>query len=167
MEEIRNKVEESGLLQLDLEQLIKPVSLVELDIAPFLEEGIFLREKTFRTAVQQLDIAPFHRKTVAVFCSTDAIIPLWSWMLIGLKLQEVQAETHQGKPEEVRKRIFLQQLENLPLEDYQNQRVIVKGCAERVPEEAYARLTQRLQPIVLSLMFGEACSAVPLFKRKR
>lgn len=166
MEEIRNKVDESGLVQLDLEQLIRPVDLAEIDLAQFLENGFLLREKSFRQAIQQFETAPFSNKQVAVFCSTDAIIPLWSWMLLGLKLRAVQAETHQGRPEEVQKRLFLQQLESLPLEVYENQRVIVKGCADRVPEEAYVRLTQRLQPLVKTLMFGEACSAVPLYKSR-
>lgn len=165
MEEIRNKVDESGLLQLDLERLIQVPQVLELDLTSFLEGGFLLREKNFRAALKEMDIEPYRSKTVALFCSTDAILPLWSWMLLSLKLQEVEADVYQGSKTEVQKRLVLAQVEAIDHEDYRDKRMIVKGCSEHIPEEAYLRLAQKLQPVVKNLMFGEACSAVPLYKR--
>lgn len=167
MDVIRNKVAESDLIQLDLEQLIKLPGVVSLDMASFLEEGLFLKEKEFRSAIRQLDTQAYYQKVVALHCSTDAILPLWSWMLVSIHLQDVATEVQRGTSEEVRERLYHQRIHGLPLETYQDAKVIVKGCSSGVPTSAYMALSQRLRPVVKSLMFGEACSSVPLFKRSR
>jgi flavin-dependent dehydrogenase len=167
MEEIRNKVDESGLIQLDLEHLIKTPTVLPLDIAELLEEGFFLREKPFRQAVKELDASPYTDKAVALYCSTDAILPLWSWMLLTIKLTEVGAVVYQSSVKEAREALFLKAIDELPIDEYQDGKVIVKGCSDGVPVSAYSRLSQRLSSTVKSLMFGEACSAVPIFKAKK
>ena len=167
MDVIRNKVAESDLIQLDLEQLIKLPAVVSLDMASFLEEGLFLKEKEFRSAIQQLDTRAYDQKVVALYCSTDAILPLWSWMLVSIHLQDAATEVQRGTTEEVLERLYNERIHGLPLETYQDAKVIVKGCSSGVPTSAYMALSQRLRPVVKSLMFGEACSSVPLFKRSR
>jgi hypothetical protein len=167
MDVIRNKVAESDLIQLDLEQLIKLPDVVSLDMASFLEGGLFLKEKEFRSAIRQLDTQAYDQKVVALHCSTDAILPLWSWMLVSIHLQDATNEVQRGTTEEVRERLYHQRIHDLPIETYKDAKVIVKGCSSGVPISAYMALSQRLRPVVKSLMFGEACSSVPLFKRSR
>jgi len=165
-ESIRNRVDESGLITLDLERAFAIENPVLFDLAEYLEQGFLLREKAFRLALQQMDVSPFEGKEVALFCSTDAIVPLWSWMLVGLRLGEVAKGIHHASAEEVYERLFLKAIEDLDLAEYTDQRVIVKGCSEKVPSSAYLALSLKLKPVVKSLLFGEACSSVPLYKRR-
>lgn len=163
---IRNKVDESGLIQIDLDHLLPNTEVVGLDLAQFLENGFILREKKFREDVRSMDTSPYFRKKVALYCSTEAIIPLWSWMVLSIRLQEDEADVYHGHPKEVQKRLRLNAIESLSTDAFKDARVIVKGCSDAIPEEAYVRLSLKLKPVVKSLMFGEACSAVPVYKKR-
>ena len=162
--DIRNKVEESGLVQIDLETLIDIPLLQPFDLANYLYEGLVLREKPFREALNALDAENFFGQNVALHCSSDAILPLWSWMLAAMRLEDFKAHVHYGTPEEVSKNLYLRALDNINWSQYAQSRVIVKGCSENIPLAAYVVLVQKLKPLVKTLMFGEACSAVPLYK---
>jgi hypothetical protein len=167
-EPIINRVATSGLVTLDLEKDLSPPVVTSLDLAPFLVEGLVLMEKKFRTDLQALDLSPFEGKTVALFCSTDAIIPRWAWMLLASNLQAKNITSFFGAPEKAYEFAFLKQLrQNIHPEDFKGQRVVIKGCSGNlVPESAYTEVVQLLQPVVKSLMFGEPCSTVPIFKQK-
>ncbi len=167
-ETIINRVASSGLITLDLEKDIPAPQVVGLDLAPFLVEGLVLMEKKFRTDLQSLDIQAFQGKVVALFCSTEAIIPRWAWMLMAATLQEHQIKSFFGSREKAYEWAFLAQLRrDLKPEQFAGQRVVIKGCSGNlVPESAYTEVVQLLQPVVKSLMFGEPCSTVPIFKQK-
>lgn len=168
MEEIRNKVSESGLITIDLEVFFpKEEEIVPFDLKGLLFMEMVLKEKDFREGLENLDLTPFRNKTVAVFCSTDAIIPLWAYMLVATKLYGNADGVYQGTQAEVMKTIFTGNIRQFPAENMQDKRVVLKGCGDReIPAYAYLEMTNRLLPYVRSLMYGEPCSTVPVFKRK-
>lgn len=162
-----NKVAESGIITLDLETFFSNEEIIELDIKNFLFKELILKEKEFRTTLKELNWSLYKNKTVAVFCSTDAILPQWSFMLIASYLQSNNATYYFGNIEKVEHDLLLQNIKNIDEAKYENERVIIKGCGTKtVTEEAYLEITKKLQPAVKSLMFGEACSTVPVYKRK-
>jgi len=163
---IENKVANSKLITLDIAEEVEAFAGATIDIAPQLWQGIALKEKDFREFVSALDTSVFENKVVAIYCSVDAIIPVWAYMLLALKLSEVNAQCHFSSPENLdtlRALAFIQQLD---LSKFQDKNVVVKGCTSlRLTEEVYIQLSQKLQPVSNRIMYGEPCSTVPLFKR--
>ncbi len=167
MEELRNKVAESGIITIDLEEFYPKEEICSFDIKEFLFMEMLLKEKDFRASLDQHNWEQYKGKQVAVFCTTDAIIPMWAYMLISSKLSGVATSIKEGTKEEVFKSTFIQNIQTLKEKDYQDKRVIIKGCGDKeIPAFAYTEITNLLLPFVKSLMYGEACSAVPVFKRK-
>jgi hypothetical protein len=164
---VQNRVAESGLITLDPATFLPTQEIRTFDLKDFLFMGAILREKDFREAMAALDWNAYAGTAVAVFCSADAIIPMWAYMLVSSRLTPVAAIVHAGTPEELRKKIFLDNLSALDISSFADQRVVVKGCGdEPIGEWAYLGITNLLQPVVRSLMYGEACSAVPVYKKK-
>lgn len=168
-EPILNRVAASGIVTLDLEEYYSDKARHTLDIAPWLWQGMVLREKEFRDHVAAHDWEPYRDGAVAVYCSeADAIVQTWAWMLIGTRLAQVGATLVVGTAEELEKELFRQALAQIDTEALRGVRVVLKGCSKHpVPASAYGELAARLTPVVQSLMFGEACSAVPVYKKKK
>lgn len=162
-----NKVAASGILTLDLAPYCE-TDVVPFDLQPHLFRGLILKEKDFREALRTLDLAPFSGKDVAVFCSVDAIIPVWAYSLIAVVLRPVARSIHFGIPETVREKVIEQAIrESISPETYAGARLVLKGCGDvAIPAAAYVAATSLLQPVVQSLMYGEPCSTVPLYKKK-
>jgi len=167
-EEIINRVANSKLITFDLEDLYLPGKRVVIDISQWLEEGFLLREKNFRESVKNHNWSSYKDCYIALQCSTDAIIPAWAYMLVATQLTRISKKTITGSLEVLETVLYTEQLTSLDLTPYKDLPVIVKGCSNKpVPENAYLLLIEKLQPIARSLMFGEACSAVPLYKKSR
>ena len=168
MEEIVNKVKQSGLIQIDLESLRPTGERVFFDIAPQLYMGLALREKDFRTFIQEHDWSQYSGKHVAVACTTDAIIPTWAYMLVSSQLSGKAATLVYGNLADLEKHLFDQVIAQMDLSTYADGKIVVKGCSkEAVPLDAYVSLTNRLRPIVRSIFFGEPCSTVPIYKKAK
>jgi len=166
-DEIINKVAASGLITINLEEIYPEGIRYMVDIAPQLWQGIALREKDFREWIKNYDWEQYREGYVAVFCSVDAIIPHWAYMLVMSSLTGVARLAIVGTPRELESALFRQVVMTLQPEDFRDARVVIKGCSDReVPVSAYSDLVSHLQPVVRSLMFGEPCSTVPVFKRK-
>ena len=166
-DEIINKVALSPLITLDLEELYPRDSIEMFDLKDYLFMGMILKEKEFRAALQQTEWTKFTDKIVAVTCSADAIIPVWAYMLVGTYLQPVAQEIIFGTRDEALKQTFLKNIGALSLAAFTDKRVVVKGCGNLpVGEFAYLEITKRLTPVVKSIMYGEPCSTVPIYKKK-
>jgi len=167
MDVIVNKVAESGIITLDLAAYIPHESeIVLFDLKPFLFREMILREKDYRTALQSHDWAQYAGKNVAVQCTVDAIIPVWAYMLATSYLQPVAAYVYLGSPEELKKELLLTNISAIDVNEYTDKRVVIKGCGETpIPDSAYLAITQQLRPVVKSLMYGEPCSTVPVYKK--
>ncbi|MCA0933042.1 DUF2480 family protein [Lutimonas saemankumensis] len=166
--EIVNRVAKSNLITIDLEDLYPKGKRVRLDISEWLYEGLILREKDFREAVKEHQWEQYQNCYVALYCSTDAIIPSWAYLLISASLSNIAEKCVVGDLELLENLIFNDIIQNFSVEEFKDRPVIVKGCSDkRIPESAYVELCQKLVPVVRSLMFGEACSSVPLFKKKK
>ena len=165
--ELVNKIAQSGLITIDLEDFFPTETIIELDIKNFLFRGLILKELEFRTALKTQDWTIYKDKTVAVFCSTDAILPQWSFMLIATYLSAQTKQIYFGNAEKVEYNLFLENLKNIDETKYTNEKIVIKGCGTKtVTSEAYLEITKKLQPVVKSLMFGEPCSTVPIYKKK-
>ena len=165
--EIINRVSNSQLITIDLTDYAPKVSVKELDIKDFLFQGIVLKEKEFRVNLKEFDFYNYTNKTVALNCSADAIVPMWAFMLVTSYLNSVNADIHFGIKEDVFQQIFTANINAINASKFEGKKVIVKGCGEILLTEAlYIAITKKLQNTVSSLMFGEACSAVPVFKKK-
>lgn len=168
MSEIINKVAESGLVTINLEEYYPEGERVAFDIAPLLVEGLLLREKDFRAFIAEHDWSAYTGKYVTLFCSTDAIIPQWAWMLLTVSLQPYAKKVMVGTVDQLNAFLFEEQLSTIQPEDFRYCRVVIKGCSGKpVPVQAYVSLTARLKPFVKSIMYGEPCSTVPVFKRSK
>ena len=164
---IQNKVAESGLVTLDLERLLPVPSPIPFDLAPFLHMGLILKEKEFREAVQIHDWHRYRDENVAVFCSDDAIIPHWAFMLVGSRLSGIARDVYHGSVLDMEKHLLISAIHRLSKEEFEDRRVVVKGCGEkRIGEYAFLAVAALLTPHVKSLMYGEPCSTVPVYKRK-
>lgn len=164
---IRNKVAESGIITFNLEQYYPKDPVVVFDIKDYLFMGMILREKDFRTALKEQDWSAYENKLVGIVCSADAIIPLWAYMLLTTYLQPVAKAVVLGDEAAVRNKILLQNIDAINTEAFADARVVIKGCGDiPVSEEAYTQVALKLLPVVKSLMYGEPCSTVPVFKRK-
>ncbi len=166
-EEIINRVANSKLVTFNLEDLYPKGERVAFDISSWLLEGIVLRESEFRAKANQHDWNQYQDKFVALFCSTDAIVPGWAYLLLSLHLAPYTKKVVVGNLEEIESILFAELLKDLDVSEYQDKLIIIKGCAHKpIPQNAYVLLAQKLQPIAKSIMYGEACSSVPLFKKK-
>jgi hypothetical protein len=165
---IVNKVAESGLISLDLQDYLPQENqLAAFDLKEYLFMGMILKEKDFRSSLLSLDWTPFENKWVALFCSADAIIPNWAYMLVASRLESIAAGIFVGPPEVLTQHLLVKKINALPAEDYMDQRVVIKGCGDQtVSAEAYVAITQKLRPVVKSIMYGEPCSTVPVYKKK-
>lgn len=162
-----NKVAAAGLLSLDLEQFLPQAPLAFFDLKDHLFMGLILKEKDFREALKAKDWSDYAGKYVAVGCSADAIIPVWAYMLVTSYLQPVARAVFVGSEAELYKYIVQQNIDAVNAADYEGQRVVVKGCGDVAIEPyAYAAITQKLLPVAQSVMYGEPCSTVPVYKRK-
>ena len=165
-EPILNRVAQSKLVTFNLEEYYLEGKRILLDIKSWLHEGIILREKEFRTQLEAHDWAQYKDAFVALHCSSDAIVPGWAYMLITTKLRPYARKTIQGNLEQLETSLYQSVIEKLDVSELKDRLVIIKGCSNRpVPPNAYLLITEKLQPIVKSLMYGEACSSVPLFKK--
>lgn len=168
MTEIVNKVAASGLITLKMEDFAPDAEVLSFDLADYLYKGLILREKDFREALKEFDWEQYSGKYLSVHCSADAIIPMWAWMLVAVQASPYVVSVVQSEPEEADEQLIMAKIQALDLTPYEDQRVVVKGCAEReIPRSAYAAIAARLTPVVKSLMFGEPCSTVPLYKKPR
>lgn len=166
MEPIRNKVKESGLVQLDLADLLPKEPSLSLDLSTQLWQGFVLKEKDFRAWVLANDWSVYAHQTVRIHCATEAIIPTWAYMLVASALQPFTTVVIAGDERAMEHFLINKALINLDKDSLIDQRVIVKGCANLLDQEyALTQLVLTLKPIVKSLMFGEPCSTVPIFKR--
>jgi len=165
-EPIRNRVEESGLVQLDLSALLRERTLVDLDLAGQLWQGLAIREREFRAWLKDLDLTAFRGADVAVHCSAEAVVPEWVWMLVASRLQGEAASVHDCVPEALEAAVLARIAEELDPAQFEGQRLVVKGCGLKSGAGPAMRLVERLQPVVKSLMFGEPCSTVPVYKSR-
>lgn len=166
-EEIVNRVAQSKLVTFDLEDYYPEGKRVHLDIKDWLHEGFIVKEKEFRKYVSEHNWEQYQDSYVALFCSTDAIVPGWAYMLVTTRLQPFAQKIIQGNLELLETSIYQEILQNLDLSEFKDKPVIIKGCSNKpVPANAYLLVTTLLQKVAGSLMYGEACSSVPLFKRK-
>ncbi|MCG2418100.1 DUF2480 family protein [Aequorivita sp. F47161] len=167
-EEIINRVANSKLVTFNLEDLYPKGERIAFDISQWLLEGIVLRESDFREKANNHDWSQYQGKYVALFCSTDAIVPGWAYLLLSIHLSPFAAKVTVGSLEELESILFAELLQNLDVSEYTDKPVIIKGCAHKpIPQNAYVLLAQKLQPVAKSIMYGEACSSVPLYKKKR
>jgi hypothetical protein len=163
-----NRVANSSLKLINLETFYPSKEFQTFDLKPLLFKELILKEKDFRSSLKEIDWSQYKDKIVLVFNSNDAIIPVWAYMLISANLADHAAIVFQGTKEEYLKLHYQSIVDNLDINEYTDERVIIKGCSEKdVPVFAYAAITSKLKPVVQSLMFGEACSTVPVFKRPR
>ena len=166
-DEIKNRVAESSLITLDLEDFYPIGNRIELDISEFLFDGIILREKDFREQVKNYNWEQYQDHYIALTNTSEAIIPAWAFMLLTVQLTIFAKKVVIGDLEQLENQIFSEIISNLNLSEYNDKRIIIKGCSNKpIPENAFIQITQLLQPIAKSIMYGEACSSVPLFKRK-
>lgn len=162
-----NKVAESGLVSFDLEEYYPKGEIKTFDLKEYLFMGLILKEKDFRTALQSTDWTAYQDAYVAITCTADAIIPMWAYMLVASYLQPFAKEVVFGDEKKLVSTLLLKNLAAVKGEDYTDQRVVVKGCGEvDIPETAYVEITNKLRPFVKSIMYGEPCSTVPIYKKK-
>lgn len=166
-DEIVNRVANSTLITIDLADYAPSQSISVLDVKDFLFQEIILKEKEFRTNLKEFDFSVYQGKIVAINCSSDAIVPMWAFMLVTSYLKGIASKIHFGKKEDVFQQIFTANIDAIDSAEFESKKVIVKGCGQ-VPLSAslYMAITKKLQDTVSSLMFGEACSAVPVLKNK-
>jgi len=163
-----NRVANSNLKLINLENYYPETEIVEFDLKPLLFKELILREKDFRAALKEIDWSLYQGKTVLLFNSNDAIIPVWAYMLVSTSLMGFANEVFQGSLDEYLKTHYSKVLESFDVEAYNEERVVIKGCSNKpVPAFAYAELAYRLKDHAQSIMYGEPCSTVPIFKRPR
>ncbi|TDI72378.1 MAG: DUF2480 family protein [Bacteroidetes bacterium] len=167
MEPIVNRVAESDLKVFNLEELWDGNEVVELDVAPWLYEGMIVREKDFRESVKNHPWSDYTGQHVAVFCSADAIVPTWAFMLVASRLESVAASVALGQKADLVRNYFSVRIAAMDLSEYEDGLVVIKGCGSGiVPVEAYVDAMQRMQGVAKKIMYGEPCSSVPLWRRK-
>lgn len=165
-EPIINKVAESGLITLDLEQYFPKGETAVFDLKDYLFMGMILKEKDYREALKVKDWSVYKDKNVALVCTADAIIPVWAWMLAATYLQPVAKELVMGDEKELHKTLFLKNLSAVNVNEFDDKRVVIKGCGETpIPDYVYMEITRLLRPVVKSIMYGEPCSTVPVYKK--
>ena len=167
-ETLINKVAESGLITLNLEEWYPREEILVFDLKDHLFMGLILKEKDFREALKNTNWSIYKDKYVAVTCSADAVIPAWAYMLIATYLSPVAAGVYQGTELDYRRTLFHGRLQQIDPTRYQDQRIVVKGCGDLpVGPDAYLEITRILQPVAKSIMYGEPCSTVPIYKKPK
>ncbi|MCB7481719.1 DUF2480 family protein [Christiangramia sediminis] len=167
-EEILNRVAQSKLITFNLEDHYPKGERFLFDLSQWLYEGFVLKEKDFREYAKQHDWSQYQDKFVALTCSTDAIVPAWAYMLVSTYLEPYAKKVVIGDLEILESHLYQEIIEQLDVSDLTDKSVIIKGCSNRpVPKNAYIFLINKLQPVVKSLMYGEACSSVPLYKQSK
>lgn len=162
-----NKVAESGLITIDLEMYYPKGEVAIFDLKDHLFMGMILKEKDFREALKTLDWSVYKDKNVALTCSADAIIPVWAWMLAVTYLQPIAKEVVMGDEKELHKTLFLKNLAAIDTSEFTDKKVVIKGCGETpIGDYVYMEITKLLRPVVKSIMYGEPCSTVPVYKKK-
>lgn len=162
-----NKVAESGLITLDLEQYYPKGEVAIFDMKDHLFMGLILKEKDFREALKNLDWEIYRDKYVAVTCTADAVIPVWAYMLAASYLQPIAKDVVMGDEKELHRTLFLKNLATINVQEFADKRMVIKGCGETpIGEFAYTEITKLLRPVVKSIMYGEPCSTVPIYKKK-
>jgi uncharacterized protein DUF2480 len=164
-EEIINKVAESGLVQFDLEELYPRGERVLFDLKGWLFEELILKEKDFRDGLKKHDWSKYSSAYVAVTCTADAIVPTWAYMLVVSHLQPVAAKVVMGDLQKLEEELFKEAISKLDPEKFRDARIVMKGCGDKVPASAYVDFTTFLRPLAKSILYGEPCSTVPVYKR--
>ena len=165
---IVNRVAASALITFDLEKLYQIGSRQSIDLSQWLDQGLMLKEKEFRAQLKAHDWTIYSDKFIALQCSTEAILPSWAFLLVTTHLQPFARKVVLGNLKDLEVQLFAEEIQLLELSPYKDQPVIIKGCSENtVPQDAYVQLISKLQPVVKSLFYGEACSSVPLYKKKK
>lgn len=166
MEALVNRVANSKLITIDLESFYPAGDVVPFDLKQYLFMELILKEKDFREALKAHDWSQYAGKNVAVFCSADAIIPMWAYMLVATYVTPHAADVALCTPEQYAELAFFRKLNSLDTSEYAGERIVVKGCSDKpVPASAYMEITRKLQPVAQSIMFGEPCSTVPVYKK--
>jgi len=167
--EIVNRVAKSPLITLDLQEYYPEGERVSFDIKPWLFQEMILKEKDFRMEVKNHDWSQYKNKYVAISCSADAIVPTWAYMLVASKLQDFVSHVIFGNLDELNKIIFTKALEQkINPEDYADKKLVIKGCGDpKITEYAYVEIVRLLKPVAASIMYGEPCSTVPIYKAPR
>lgn len=167
-EGLLNKVASSGLITIDLEEYYPAGERVLFDITKHLFQGLILREKDFREFIKNEDWKTFKDKYIAITCSADAIVPTWAYMLLAVHLQPFAKKVVFGNLETLETILYNEILNNIDIKSFTDARVVIKGCGNLpVPKAAYVELTRLLRPVAKSIMFGEPCSTVPLYKKAK
>ncbi len=167
-EEIVNKVAQSKLMPVNLEDFYPAGRRIQIDLKDWLFEGIMLREKDYRAAIKEHDFSQYQDAYVAIHCSEDAIIPTWAYMLMTSNVTPFAKKVVQGDLVQLETALYHEIIGSLNLSDYEGQRIIMKGCGEKpVPVSAYTAFVEKVQPVALSILFGEPCSTVPVYKKPR
>lgn len=168
MEEIVNKVLSSGLIQIDLEEFYHPGERLEYDLKQNLYMELILKEKDFREFLKTNDWEAYRNKNIAIVCTADAIIPTWAYMLLATKLQKVAHKVVVGNLETLEIALYNDYFSTIYINDYLGAKIVIKGCSKvNIPNAVYFNLTQLLLPVSQSIMFGEPCSTVPVYKQVR
>jgi hypothetical protein len=164
---IVNKVTESGIITLDLEDYYPKEEVVVFDLKDYLFMELILKEKDFRSALQNINWQQYENKIIALTCTADAIIPMWAYMLVASYVQPYAKDVVFGNRETAIANIISKNLLNINTADFADKRVVIKGCGDiQIPEAAYVEITAKLRPVIKSLMYGEPCSTVPVYKKK-
>ncbi len=162
-----NRVANSSIVTINLEGFFPNEEIVEMDLTHFLFKGLIIREKDFRQSLDDWEWASLQGKNLCVFCSTDAIIPMWAYQLVAIKANPHAHNIFQGTSKEYIAYHYIKELNALDLSQYQDKRIVIKGCSDKpVPAVAYAEIAKLLQPVAKKLMYGEPCSMVPLYNKK-
>jgi hypothetical protein len=168
MEEIINRIAQSALTQIDLEEFYPQGLRVVYDLKDNLFQGLLLREKDFREFLKNHDWSVYQGKNVAITCSADAIIPTWAYMLLAIHVEPFADYVIFGDLVALEQALFQEMLSKLDIERFRDKKVVIKGCSKiEIPTFAFVELTRRLRPLVSALMFGEPCSTVPLYKKPK
>jgi hypothetical protein len=162
-----NKVANSGLITLDLEQYLPKEEIVTFDLKEYLFMGLILKEKDYRETLKNIDWAIYQDKYVNITCSADAVIPVWAYMLAVSYLEPVAKDVYLGTKDEFYKYLVVKKINAIDVSEFNEQRVVVKGCGETfIDNYAYSEVTKKLRPVTKSIMYGEPCSTVPIYKKK-
>ncbi|MCB0629800.1 MAG: DUF2480 family protein [Saprospiraceae bacterium] len=162
-----NRVAASGLITIDLTDYLPKTEVAVFDLKDYLFRELILREKDFREAVKVHDWPAYEGKTLLVYCSSDAIIPMWAYMLVATHAAPYATDVFQGDQKTYVHHYLYQKLANLDLDTFTDQRIVIKGCGDQpVPPGAYLEITRLLQPVAKSIMYGEPCSTVPIYKKR-
>jgi Protein of unknown function (DUF2480) len=164
---IKNKVADSGIITIDLEKYYPGGENIVFDLKDYLFMGMILKEKDFREALKKTDWSKYNDKNVALTCTADAIIPVWAWMLVAAYLQPAARNIVMGDEKELLKNIFLKNLSAIDVKEFADKKVVIKGCGETpIADYVYMEITKLLRPAAQSIMYGEPCSTVPVFKKQ-